>query len=86
MYQTEQVSASELRDLEARLVHRLDRMDTVSKLRIHALEARVEAEKKLFTRFAAALLAIGRRLDQLADSDADPGKTSAQNPGAPPRA
>jgi hypothetical protein len=47
MYQTEQVSASEVKDLEARLVHRLDQMDAKWQHQLRMLEIRLDSEKSV---------------------------------------
>ena len=44
MYQAGEVSASELRDLETRLIHRLDQADAKWQRELRALETRLDSE------------------------------------------
>ena len=46
MYQAGEVSASELRDLETRLIHKLDQADAKWQHQLRALEIRLDSEKR----------------------------------------
>jgi hypothetical protein len=46
MYATERSTASEIRDVEARLVHRLDQLDAKWQHQMQSLETRVDSDRR----------------------------------------